>query len=388
MKISIPVHLFFIFSYLTFFLFSCEQPDRSQKNEGKIIQVDPTSYSQVDMHDLVEAVEYIPLETNEEHFIKWINKIIPYKGRYYILSGGSIFVFDHLGKFIFTINRKGPGPGEYRALEDFLIDEKSDQIELYDRGNRKVIRFDLEGNFLNEFPAALYCQAFSKLPNGAYACNTGTTNEYEGELYAYNLLLLSPEWQLYKAYLPLQESTDGHVQFPGRLSANRNEGLMAYGFSQTIYRITQNPPVPLYTLDFGSYNPPAELLGPTSNDDETEGNLMKIMRGDYAKGLHFLVETDGLLSCAFAYPREPHQLLISKASGKSWHLPYHQIDGELYVNPVASDGEWMIGSIDAFKLLEMLPSPDSISESLQPITAELTEVSNPVLVRMKYADNF
>lgn len=61
-------------------------------------------------------------------------------------------LFNRKGKFIRDIGSFGQGPGEYQMLYDDQIDEKNDRIYLLPWTTRKILVYDLKGNYLNEIP--------------------------------------------------------------------------------------------------------------------------------------------------------------------------------------------------------------------------------------------
>ena len=121
---------------------------RLQHSEN-VISVDLDKPDVASIFDLFTSIELIPLETSPEVLIAGIRKIITHGDRFYTLDPvqSIIFVFDHSGKFIFKIDRKGRGPGEYVSITDFSINPYSSNLELL-QANGFVHVFDLSGNFI------------------------------------------------------------------------------------------------------------------------------------------------------------------------------------------------------------------------------------------------
>ena len=96
--------------------------------------------------------EVIPLETNDEFITQGALEAI---GEKYIIvknySDGNIFVYDRSGKAIRKINRKGQGGEEYIFCSGITLDEESNEIFVDDHRSRKVLVYDLEGNFKRSF---------------------------------------------------------------------------------------------------------------------------------------------------------------------------------------------------------------------------------------------
>ena len=98
-------------------------------------------------------VEYIALESTDEFICQGVvlaigKEIILVKNR---IPDGDIFLFDRNGKGIRKINRKGQGPEEYVFYMRAFLDEYNGEIFI-DEPTRKIIIYDLHGNFLRRIP--------------------------------------------------------------------------------------------------------------------------------------------------------------------------------------------------------------------------------------------
>ena len=94
-------------------------------------------------------VEYIPLETGGEFYTQGNVRTI---GKEFILvrnhkSDGDIFIFDRKGKGVRKFNRKGNGPGEFSFFAHAFLDEDNEEIFVNDSQKRKILVYDLYGNF-------------------------------------------------------------------------------------------------------------------------------------------------------------------------------------------------------------------------------------------------
>lgn len=108
------------------------------------------------LSDIAEEIRYVKLETSPESLIGKIDKFIIYKKRIYIMDemrGGSLYCFDINGKFIFRIEKTGKGPGEYLALHNFTIDTFENQITIVDQLSSKLLRYSLDGEYIDEINA-------------------------------------------------------------------------------------------------------------------------------------------------------------------------------------------------------------------------------------------
>lgn len=94
-------------------------------------------------------VEYIPLETTDEFVCKGHVQAV---SEDFIItinrnSDGNIYIFDRKGKALRKINRKGQGGEEYTQILRIVLDEGNSEMFVNDMYAKKILVYDLEGNF-------------------------------------------------------------------------------------------------------------------------------------------------------------------------------------------------------------------------------------------------
>lgn len=130
----------------------CKQSN-TQSND--LITVDVTAKypkKELILQDFMD-VEYIALETNDDFvnqgFVQDIGKeIILVKNRN---DDGDIFVYDRTGKALRKINHKGQGGEEYTNITNITLDEDNREMFVNDHFLRKIVVYDLYGNFKRSF---------------------------------------------------------------------------------------------------------------------------------------------------------------------------------------------------------------------------------------------
>lgn len=130
--------------------------NRQHQTSDDLITVDVTRNSfpkkELILQDFMD-VEYIPLETNDE----FVNQgAVEAVGQKYILvknyrNDGDIFVYSRSGKIIRKINRKGQGGEEYTFCSGITLDEENNEIFVNDHFIKRILVYDLEGNFKRSF---------------------------------------------------------------------------------------------------------------------------------------------------------------------------------------------------------------------------------------------
>ena len=104
------------------------------------------------LSDIVDSLEIIKLDNREEALMGNYALLIGehYIGARYI--GKPYKLFTRQGKFVCDVGAVGQGPGEYINLYDSQIDEKHNRIYLLPWPDRKILVYDLEGNYLQGIP--------------------------------------------------------------------------------------------------------------------------------------------------------------------------------------------------------------------------------------------
>jgi len=99
----------------------------------------------VNASQVIEDISFIPLETKPDCLIGSVGKVIYRNGKYYIFDystgRNSIHVFDSMGSFSGSISRIGRGPGEYRDILNFDVDEKGN-VYIVNSIDGKILVFD------------------------------------------------------------------------------------------------------------------------------------------------------------------------------------------------------------------------------------------------------
>ena len=140
--------MIFISSFLMIFL----SASLENKQADDFVTIDVTAnypLKELILQDFMD-VEYIPLETTDSILC---SGSVWHVGENLILatnhaSDGNIFLFDRkTGKSIRKINHKGQSGEEYTSALGFVLDEENDELYVSDTYARKIVVYDLEGNF-------------------------------------------------------------------------------------------------------------------------------------------------------------------------------------------------------------------------------------------------
>lgn len=145
-------------------LSSCSFPEKGDKEVGNKILITIEENSKINFSDIFEQIDYIPLETTDTSLVGIVERFRIFDHKVCLLCDKSLLLFDtNTGQAISRISKLGNAPGEYQSLYDVSISEDGN-VELLDMNERKIRRYDIDGNFRNS--SDLPSMSFSFLANG------------------------------------------------------------------------------------------------------------------------------------------------------------------------------------------------------------------------------
>ena len=144
-----------ILSVLMLMLLSCGTREETD------IRIEDNFKETVDLYDIMSRPERLVLSNPDTVVVGAIKKIIADAGRFYLSDGMSIHVYTDEGAFLFKIDRRGRGPGEYFDIMDFCLCDNG--IYIIDR-SPKLLKYGLDGQpessvSLDFFPATVCASA-------------------------------------------------------------------------------------------------------------------------------------------------------------------------------------------------------------------------------------
>lgn len=132
----------YIYNISIFLLLFFHFPVYSQNVPAKINILPNQPNSSLMLSDLIEDIEYIPLETNQKCLLGDV-RFFDISANYivvYCVSPSKAFLFHRNGRFIAQLGDIGQGPKEYLTVHDVLIDEKNNQVIVH-AGTRPGSKF-------------------------------------------------------------------------------------------------------------------------------------------------------------------------------------------------------------------------------------------------------
>ena len=131
-----------------FLFFSCSE---TKCGELLTIPVDINQNTPLALSEITESIIAIELELTDESMIGGsVGRIIISEDYVIVAELNQILVFNKDGNFVRSIGRRGQGPGSFNYIANIAIDTKNERLFVLSLQPRKIISYDLNGNFLNE----------------------------------------------------------------------------------------------------------------------------------------------------------------------------------------------------------------------------------------------
>lgn len=360
---------------------------------GEFIVIDPKDVDKERCmaSNFVDSIVYIPLETRNDILIGKIKTIREWNNRFYVWDGQSdvIFIFDMQGKFLKKIASKGRGPKEYMEIGAFYQNPRNGDIYIRCDRSFSILRFDSEGVFVERIPCEFIVTDFTLIGKDSLVLYGGKMPNQEvfRETYPdqYRLVVMQ-NGNIIKKELPscFNETLLRDVGRSFYFSYFSDTTSLLETIGNNIYRLNENGSLVLrFTLNFGEYTYPLSFQ--TKPDEAMEIIQTQRKSSKWCKIID-IIETDEHLLISYSFQKYIFQTLYSKLSQKVYNIGVvwlNDIDRVPMASLYASGNGCFLGSLEAHVLLNSVKNTDKVSEYVEEIAQGLTEMDNPLIVRIK-----
>jgi hypothetical protein len=270
----------------------------------------------VNIHDigLISDVEILNLDCEEAIFGE-INKIIRHKNRIYILDKRqtySVIIYDTLGNFVNLIDKHGQGPNEYIQLSDIFINPDDETLNLVSRTDRKILKHDLNGNFISVEKMPKMFTQLSKIKDGyvGYMANTAT---YDNN--SYNVWTLSNTLELKDGFFEIDPTWESSVLAHESFSQYEDKTYYTTFLDFNVYSIKNEKCSVAYTFDFGKNTWPEEYKEYDKYKSlRKDGDALKL----YINEIRHFQETQNHLIAEVIHNYQFRLCVYNKQTGKTY----------------------------------------------------------------------
>jgi hypothetical protein len=352
----------------------------------------PLNDNDYDFYQLIESINYVPLETNAESLLGHIDKIVTDDNFLFILDKQNELAmrFTKDGKYLGRIGKQGNNKGEYESIADLSIDYRNKRICLLDPNGAQQLFYDYGGNLVKEQPLYYYYQQI-EFAGDTQIQHTGFSFNEEAPQLDYNRVVIANAQQqpLYVGF-PYDEKlrSNFHWSVSRPLHSVRGKVFFNHILSNTIWQIEGNKAIARYKVELPSNCTSQDQLNiSTLSDKEFETKTEKSPI-TYKGGSQ---QTDNTLCVFITKEGFIRPVLYNKSSGNvlkgtGFKNAQHNLFESLSANIFDfSDGENFIKVLQPFDIFRIMKLNKNIkpSEKEKVLLNNITEESNPILVFVK-----
>ena len=378
---------FFIFAILLIGT-SCSKRNNSLKNDYTTVSVDVEENS-INLSELFDNIEPVYLETNDSSLIGDNPKISFTEKHIFIRSENTIKIFDFEGKFLKSIDKRGEGSGEYNNISDFYINKKLERIEILDKGQKKILNYTYDGEYLGNVSLGFRGTKIVRDAENSLYVYCGYVRD-ENNIYKINVIDDKDRHSFYE--IDEKKSQYLHIMNQIYFHKNNEDDILFFEpFNDTIYTLHSHELKPKYVISYNGRNVPESFY--TNNDfSDVFEFFQEYNKHDYVNSTYNVIETDNKLLFSCRKGSEKYFVVYDKTD-KTAHS-YNRIVDDLFSDgleiPFQSD-EFIFFAENNTTLFLVQPywlmehKDKIVSEKLKLILQDLDEEDNPILMvgRMK-----
>lgn len=263
--------LYYSFSIIlcTIFLACSSKSNKSAKIEsGIVISMNLDNEKPLIASTLFDTIMYVPLETSDSFLFSRISHLKVSDNNAYFISDKSFFLFDtETGEGKTKISKLGAGPEGYVSVFDSNIDISSNEIELLDNNAKKIVVYDMNGNFKRSIPLPFTSFTFTKTDKNTYWLynNNLLSDASNSKVVHFN----SDKNNVVEEYDKIDKHLAEYFFVEDETNLIRHGNCLLYHSSPSdkIYQITPGVGIKTsYVLDLGKYKAPENFYSAKYQD--------------------------------------------------------------------------------------------------------------------------
>ena len=354
---------------------SCEYSPRSIKEiQGGIEKIHVGNPENVFISEIFDSISYIPLKDSESHsLMSEVSKLEKVDSLFFILDKNvqKLYIYNDSGSFLKTVGRIGQGPGEYVTISDFSVDYKKKEILILDRSGRKIIKYDILGNYIDSYKIDIMATKICSLGDKC-AVYTGGNDYYTNrkkEL-GYNLFFYNPDFMLQEKHFYHNPDYDNMVR-DRVFDYNHSDSTLVYHHSicDTVYFFKEHGVNHKLVVDFGDSTLPIEAIN--------KGNIREYINSSKYASILSVTYSSQYMFVNYSQKRRVHTILFDKAKGTMLNIDFlrNDLDDTMFAipYPLKIVGNQAYYSKEASKLLfehkkdSLILGDDVIKEDNNPV---------------------
>lgn len=379
-------------SLLFIYIFICSCASSQDENLFEFV-ISPNPKQEAKLSEFIKEIKYIQLETTEESLIGFVSKVLISNGKIFIgdsRTSKSLFAFDMEGRFLYKIVANGKGPREFISLGDFAIQPESNNIYIRDGNLKKIVIYNSDGKFLDEFRPPNDFSKFEFIDKSNIAIeysnvSASRKSKVEKQYLQHNLLILDQKWKIISKHLPYPDYFE-QLSIVAMNPLGKVNGILTYipPLSNIIYQFVDGKAIKRVEIDFGK-NWPSNKYFKEFKGQHPRTLVRSMSESNYVSFLNYQ-EISNCINVSFYYKNDLYNAFYSKDSGKL--ICFNQYTDDIncggFNTPIAGFGDRFIMTLEPLRLKahikEAQKNNETIPDHLLYLNKNLKLQDNPILV--------
>ena len=382
-------HYSFALIFAGLLLYSCggNGTSNSTGDLSRMDRVEIKDQRKSSVDSIIEKIDYIKLGKTGDVLVGQVTHLL-FTPDHIIVGDAdqakAIFIFDRAGNSQAVISRLGRGPQEYMSLRTIFLTPDQQAIGIVDNSMKKLLYFDLQGNFIKKQDLPFSCNGIEFLDDKTMLLVSDGWADKSPVLESYpnkNDLLFFTDTTLQIQKSAIANPFDVTKFHYAPVYKKRFDDRIYVGkaLGDTIYQVTADEIFPRYWIDMTAVDGVANL----GKDMSTE-KIAQIMNNAPHFPGNFYTETDDYVMFFLSdKQRKVCPILFNKSTKKSYNIDFHSqtaLGSEVLNTALFSDKNQFISVIPAFQFLTYCPDDVPGIELRNEIKEGLTDEDNPVLL--------
>ncbi|KYG82881.1 6-bladed beta-propeller [Roseivirga echinicomitans] len=211
--------------------------------------------------NLITDRSEIKLELTDSSTLGPIDKVIIHKGKIYVLDirvTKSLYIFNLEGKILRRIHSIGEAEGQFYLPFDFNINQFSDEINILDVRQRRMLNYSLDGDFKNQHKINGQISDFASLNKDRFVFHMDGRQNDPTERKEFLQVANKSNDSTFLSGVSEYGSTD-YVKIFNSLTFSNKRLLYMQSMHDSIYVVTENEIKPIYSIDFNGHGIPSDI---------------------------------------------------------------------------------------------------------------------------------
>lgn len=260
--------------------------------------------------EFIDSIIYIPLETKKESLLGGLRGVPLFATPKYVY--GDLKKFDLKdGKFIFSVGKKGRGPGEFTLAIGTSTDIADDRVFVLDNFTRQILIYDNHNNFIKKVEVTAEIRGVSYLGDDNLILFRDATSPLSSNInpFEYQIMNLKDDRIIYTREIKnlieqlKNRSTEKFRSYGiGRNSSWYFENVLQYyeSFTDTIFKIeSSGERMPRFYVKRKDYKPPLSEITDNESFSKNRSKYIEITHCFETPRFVFLYCTKGLAEGAY-----------------------------------------------------------------------------------------